>query len=461
VIRELSCSAAELSMYFVVNLAEQVQCFLASDGTEPYSDGNDSDNEFEQRISPDEKFVDCPESGYIFYNTQVVFDRDGRVIASYRKKHLFLEPHFRPGEQPDEDAIFNTDFGVTFTLQICFDIMYESPGKYNIDHLGIRDVAMSTAWIDELPHLTAPQVWKGWSDGNRVNLIVANYHNPAKGELGSGIFRGLTSNPETYLYDVEAGTSLIVGKVKSRSSVKRENRKIDEETRAKKIQNTQNEGQNRKLENTLAENLEKNINNNNIHNNNNNNQKRNLGARAKIGENQAFYHEDLSLYNSSSLDKTDTEQVLIKTVCSDDGFCCDLTYSYLLNQSEMGLYKLFAYSGLVEKGDGVYSMYTQTCSVVYCLSDEVNSCARIEGREPEHSTLRVFEVRGTFASGDIYPSVFTQYLKLEDSSNWNFTLAQYPEYYHASMFMHEKTENLLAITMFSRWYARDPFQNFK
>lgn len=38
-------------------------------------------------------------------------------------------------------------------LQVCFDIMYESPGVANVE-AGVRNVAMSTAWVDELPFLT-------------------------------------------------------------------------------------------------------------------------------------------------------------------------------------------------------------------------------------------------------------------------------------------------------------------
>ena len=40
------------------------------------------------------------------------------LFCRYRKKNLYLEPEFKPGVESDETAIFVTDFGVAFTLQV-------------------------------------------------------------------------------------------------------------------------------------------------------------------------------------------------------------------------------------------------------------------------------------------------------------------------------------------------------
>ena len=40
--------------------------------------------------------------------------------------------------------------------------MYESPGMNNVEVGGVRDVAMSTAWVDELPFLTGS--WRAGVD---------------------------------------------------------------------------------------------------------------------------------------------------------------------------------------------------------------------------------------------------------------------------------------------------------
>ncbi|XP_064105833.1 biotinidase-like [Macrobrachium nipponense] len=161
IMKELSCAAKESGIYFVVDLAEQSNCSEIALGDEdlPLSQNSDASGD---------------PSGCKFHNTQVVFDDAGAVVARYRKKHLFLEPVFTPGTDPDSTAIFETSFGVTFTLLICFDILYERPALSNIYNLGVRDALLSTAWIDGLPSLSAPQVWKGFSQGNNVNLVAAN-----------------------------------------------------------------------------------------------------------------------------------------------------------------------------------------------------------------------------------------------------------------------------------------------
>ncbi|RXG72274.1 hypothetical protein Avbf_00393 [Armadillidium vulgare] len=60
----------------------------------------------------------CPEGGFYIHNTEVVIDRNGAVIARYRKIHLFDEDFFTPGPINDTTALFTTDFGVSFTLQL-------------------------------------------------------------------------------------------------------------------------------------------------------------------------------------------------------------------------------------------------------------------------------------------------------------------------------------------------------
>ena len=43
--------------------------------------------------------------------------------------------------------------------QICFDITFEHPAYDNVLNNGVRDVVMSTAWVDEVPFL--PGGWFG------------------------------------------------------------------------------------------------------------------------------------------------------------------------------------------------------------------------------------------------------------------------------------------------------------
>lgn len=53
-----------------------------------------------------------------------------------------------------EISVFDTDFGVTFGIFTCFDIIFEEPAVSLAKVVGVRDVVFPTAWYSELPFLT-------------------------------------------------------------------------------------------------------------------------------------------------------------------------------------------------------------------------------------------------------------------------------------------------------------------
>lgn len=55
----------------------------------------------------------------------------------------------------NKGATFTTDFGVTFGLFVCFDIMFETPAvKILEDNVNVTDVIFPTAWLSMTPFLT-------------------------------------------------------------------------------------------------------------------------------------------------------------------------------------------------------------------------------------------------------------------------------------------------------------------
>ena len=88
----------------------------------------------------------------VYYNTNIALDRSGRLVAKYRKYHLYGEILMSKIDSPDI-SYFETDFGIKIGMFICFDINYESPAN-NLTNLGIDTIAYSVAWFDELPFLT-------------------------------------------------------------------------------------------------------------------------------------------------------------------------------------------------------------------------------------------------------------------------------------------------------------------
>ena len=123
-----------------------------------------------------------------YFNTALVFDRQGYIIAKYHKIHVYEAP-ILDVPRVEKPVVFHTDFGYTFGLMICFDINYEVPAQDLID-AKVDALVFQAAWTDELPFLTALQYHFGWALANNVTLISAGYHDPKTGSMGSGIFQG-------------------------------------------------------------------------------------------------------------------------------------------------------------------------------------------------------------------------------------------------------------------------------
>lgn len=130
---DLSCLAQEHNLYLCVNLSEQEECTeesqLRRNDTRP-----------------------CSRLGISRFNTNVVFDRNGTVIARYRKWNLFREGGVNQTTTP-ELSVFETDFGVTFGQFVCFDLLFYEPAIQLIK-IGIKNFIFSAMWVAELPFLS-------------------------------------------------------------------------------------------------------------------------------------------------------------------------------------------------------------------------------------------------------------------------------------------------------------------
>lgn len=130
---DLSCLARENEIYLCVNLSERENCTEESQAAR-----NDSRA--------------CSSLGITRFNTNVVLDRDGTVVARYRKFNLFREGGINT-TLTAELSTFETDFGVTFANIICFDVLFFEPAMQLVQ-MGIKNFLFSAMWTSELPFLT-------------------------------------------------------------------------------------------------------------------------------------------------------------------------------------------------------------------------------------------------------------------------------------------------------------------
>jgi len=167
-------------------------------------------------------------------------------------------------------------------------------------------------------------------------------------------------------------------------------------------------------------------------------------------------HENLALYSYEFLPPTNGSLVR-KTLCHTDTFCCTVDYTILTNETPH--YALFAYNGTVDKGSGVYTMFTQNCAVIYCTNlTSFESCANINSpHENLLTSFRLKELRGVFDTKFVYPSIFNLDFKLADVNSWRKDLVVADDNkYNVSLNVLLDIDNILSASLFGRYYELDP-----
>lgn len=155
-----SCLARDYSIILALNLCETRPCDTKTD-------------------------PDCPSDSRYQWNTEIVFNETGALVAKYHKTHLF------GGSAVFDQAVsvptsFTSSFGVTFGLFICFDILYAHPAV-DLVQAGITDFIFSSWWVNPTPTIDAIMQQQAWSRLHQVNLIASNT-GAGPGKSGGGIY---------------------------------------------------------------------------------------------------------------------------------------------------------------------------------------------------------------------------------------------------------------------------------
>ncbi|CAH1403169.1 unnamed protein product [Nezara viridula] len=150
-------------------------------------------------------------NGSLKYNTNVVFDRNGSIIARYRKYNLFSETILNTTSEP-EHIYFDSDFGVRFGTFTCFDIIFKEPALTLVQKYNVTDMIITEHWFSELPFLTAIQEQAAWSYATNANLLASGINDIIRGSTGSGVYAG-NRGPVIVLQSLQPGSRLLHAKL--------------------------------------------------------------------------------------------------------------------------------------------------------------------------------------------------------------------------------------------------------
>lgn len=376
-LKRLSCAARNHQIYVVANMAEK---FCKTDT--------------------------CSQKDTVYYNTNVVFDRTGKVIARYRKTHLFMELQFSMTDKP-EIVTFDTDFGVTFGTFVCFDILFHEPSLNLTRNAGVTDIVYSTAWFSEVPFLTAAQAQFGWSYAENVNLLASGYNLPENGNTGSGIYLGHRGIGTTFMAAARQTELLIHTVPKIKRDKNGEKLEMDPEPQKPAEQTTP-------LQSWKDGNLQ-------------------------------------LMYDKLTVMKTaDVNEITLESLC-DGNFCCQFEIK-MQNVDKTTKYKIAAFRGSRMFGSDVKAAVT-VCGLMQCANDSLSSCGDVS---KSNTVFNKIEIGTTFHFYDdnlIMPVTLDSHMLPIDQ----FTMMQHKHdnHVHVSMSLQRPTKNLATFAVYSRDFSKD------
>ncbi|OXU24427.1 hypothetical protein TSAR_010107 [Trichomalopsis sarcophagae] len=316
-LQKISCAARDSKLYVVVNHQEKVDC-------EPNSS------------------ADCAPDGFLLYNTNIVFDREGRVVARYRKFNPFNEFGTNVTVEPEHSS-FQTDFGVTFGQFICFDLLHQKPSIYFVNNPDVKDVIFSTHWFDYPPFLEATEIQAAWAYAADVNFLASGYSDAITASGGSGIYGGKMGPIVTY-HPMKTSNALVIGEV------------LKYHHREKQV-----------------ENLKKPI----VYEFNHAEVPTITGIPPRVNLSQNF-KDGLLLYTSELLD-VEKSSVHVTTLCDRD-ICCDFHVETSFDKKVAAKrdavhykYRIVAFNGVTTYGN-MSTSGLEVCALVTCAGDSLENC---------------------------------------------------------------------------------------
>lgn len=170
ILLRMSCSARKNKIIVLINMIDWVDCSVVDDSN-------------------------CPSDGHYQYNTDVLFDEEGYMVAKYHKSHEW--PGLKKAyDQPSNPSLitYTSKFGVQFGLFICFDIMFPDPPKV-LRAMGVEHFLYAVKQGNVGEHLLI----EPWSKHNAATILSANLGSGSKD--CSGIVVNGTALDATKIYN--------------------------------------------------------------------------------------------------------------------------------------------------------------------------------------------------------------------------------------------------------------------
>lgn len=379
-VRILSCAARKYEIYVVVNIPEKKISYEKS-----------SQNK-----------------STLYYNSNVIFNRQGQIVARYRKFNLFGELGFSTTEKPDI-TVFDTDFGVKFGVFTCFDIIFEKPAVTLVKDNGVTDVVFPTAWFSQLPFLSAVQTQVAWAHSMDVNFLGSGYNAPEVGSTGSGIYAG-KHGVLTSIMATSPTTAILVATVPKKT------------TQVKNLQS---------------------------------NTPLTINGFTASGSGIRMSKENLEPYKTFLL--TENIQNTTHKLC-DDQLCCQFKVKMHTSHKNGYKYRLAVF-------DGVRSFTYRTgglqiCAVIFCTNDSLTSCGIVSGNPDAFSTtFEYISISGDFRLNGVAlsPNTLLKEYNVMSPDDFRFESQQQPEANLVSIKMETtaRQTSLLTFGIYGRDFLKD------
>ena len=361
----LSCLANATSLYIVANMASSQPCDI--------SDPN------------------CPDDAQYQYNTNIVLDDKGVLIARYHKTTLYGETQFDQPERP-EFIYFNTPFGKIGTF-VCFDVLFETPGIDLVERYDVDTIVFTTAWMNEFPFMNSVDFHESWAIRMGVNFLSANLHLPAWQMTGSGIFSGADGTVSYYQNtSLLSEPQLVIADVPQRAPW---------------------------LYSQVLESIQ-------CHGDNDAGEQCQTFTALMEGDEYTF----MKL----------CDQYFLATISINNIKC---SVNYKVDKSPSEFYALAAYNGLHVSE---HSSYIQVCAVVACST--TSDC----GLHHPMTGVSFITLTGMYDTSYVFPSVRLPEGRL-DKSRWGFGMDKYKHIFKINL--DDVSEPIQSIVLYGRVYSKD------